>query len=185
MSEELLLEQGGQIEDDSAKEQSDDDGGQQAATAVNEKTFTEADVEKLITELTEKHASDTQKAIEDALHKAKLTKDELATLEKEQKAKELDEREKSLTLRELQADTIKLLAEKQLPSEILDMVIADNTENTGKRIEAFKAVFDKAVQAEVTKRIAGKTPPSGSNKKEASGVSSFLKTIHDNQAKRN
>lgn len=155
-------------------------------TATAAKTYTDEDIVRIVNDLNQKHETKTKEVVEEALKKAKMSSDALAEYEKAQKENALNEREQSLARRELSAETVKLLAEKQLSTEILDLVLADNKENTLKRIDAFKAVFDKALQDEVVKRIAGKTPSAGSGASSSSNsTGGFLKTIWDNQAKRN
>ena len=150
--------------------------------AVESKTFTE----KEVTELIDRLVSEKEQAVADAAKKAKMSADEAAAYDIEQKEKQLEEKEKALFLKELQADTKILLTEKNLPAEMLDFLISSNKENTLKHIDTFKAAYDKAVQEGITKAIAGKTPPAGSEGvASAEGSGSFLKAIHENQVKRN
>ncbi len=76
----------------------------------------------------------------------------------EAKAKELEEKEKQLNLERLQIDTAKLLEAKDIPVSVMEFVISENLEATQKRIDRFSDIFDKAVQVNVMKRLAGKTP---------------------------
>lgn len=147
----------------STNQQTDQQTDQQAdSQAADVKTYTEEDVQKLLKDelakVNEQHKQALEAAKEETLKTAKMTADEKKKYELEKGLAELEKKEKELALRELKADTLKVLAEKELPADILDMVLADNLENTTKRIESFKAIFDQAVQKQVEKRLAGKSP---------------------------
>lgn len=151
---------GGTPPTDQPKDQPADQPADQPPAEV--KTYTEEDVQKLIKDelakVNEQHKQALEAAKEEALKTAKMTADEKQKYEQEKRLAELEKREKELALRELKADTLKLLAEKELPADVLDMVLADDLENTTKRVESFKAIFDQAVQKQVEKRLAGKSP---------------------------
>lgn len=99
---------------------------------------------------------------------AKMTAAEKEKFEFDKRLAELESKEKSMAARELQAEASKILTEKGLPASVLDFVMADNAENTSKRIDDFKQVFDAAVQAGVEQRLQGKTPHAGSPAKKSS-----------------
>lgn len=92
---------------------------------------------------------------------AKMSSEEKEKFEMDKRLKALEGKEKEIALRELKAETAKSLADKGLPAEVLDLVIADDAETTAKRTDTFKSVFDKAVQAAVEDRLKGKAPSSG------------------------
>lgn len=134
-------------------------------------TFSEEELQQRITEettkLTAKFETDFQTKFEAAKQEwektSKMSQDEKEKHELEKKVKELEEKEKTIALRELKADTLKLLNEKDLPANILDLVLADNLENTQKNVDAFKTAFDQAVQTAVEGRLKGTTPKGGSS----------------------
>ncbi|MED4377977.1 DUF4355 domain-containing protein [Schinkia azotoformans] len=129
-------------------------------------TYTEQDFQKKLQEelakATAKHNEDIEAARSEAEKLAKMTADEKAKYEFEQREKKVEEKEKEIVLRELRAETLNTLSEKNIPQEVIDIVLADNAENTAKNIDAFKSVFDKAVQAAVEARLSGKSPQVGS-----------------------
>lgn len=118
------------------------------------KSYTQED----ITKLQEKFEVDKQAAIEEALKKAKMTADEKAKYEQETKLKEIEEREKQIALRELKADTAKILAQKNIPSNMLDFLVGEDLEKTKSNIDSFKVEFDKALQTQLEERLKGKAP---------------------------
>jgi len=93
---------------------------------------------------------------------AQMNADEKAEYERKQREEALAKREADIASRELRAETIKTLADKGLPADVLDLVIGADAADTAKRIDNFKGQFDKAVQAGVEARLKGKTPTTGS-----------------------
>jgi hypothetical protein len=92
---------------------------------------------------------------------SKMTADEKREFEYNKRLEDLQGKEQQLAARELQAEATKILGDKGLPSTVLDFVLAQNAEDTAKRIDNFKQVFDVAVQAGVEQRLQGKTPRAG------------------------
>jgi len=127
----------------------------------NEQTFSKTEVEKMIADMQRLQQLDIAKLIEEERKKSKMTDDERAEFEREQKQKALDDREAAIALKELRAETAKLLIDKDLPQDFLDYVIGADIKDTLKRLDTFKPVFDKAVQEQVEKRLAGKSPERG------------------------
>lgn len=126
-------------------------------TAEQVKTYTEEEM----TAFREQAEQEKQTAIDEALKKAKMTADEKAKYEQEQTLKVMEEREKNIALRELKADTAKLLADKQLPPEALEYVLGDDLKATTTKVESFEKMFSAAVQAQVESRLKGKSPTWG------------------------
>ena len=130
-----------------------------------EKMYTDADVQRLIADkLAEAETAWTQK-LEDAKSEAeklaKLSKEEKLAHEEQKRIAALEEREAAVPKRELEAETAKLLSEKQIPDSVLGLVIGKDADETKKNIDTFKTVFDEAVQKAVETRLAGKTPTTG------------------------
>lgn len=128
-----------------------------AAAGAGTKTYDQTYVEKLLAD--QKAAQEA--AVAEALKVAKMDEESKAAYEKEQAAKKLEEREAEIARRELKVDARGVLAEKEVPAEFLDMLLGTDLKATTKNVETFKAKFDAAVQAQVEKRLVGKTPQSG------------------------
>lgn len=157
-------------------------------------------------ELLKRIESETDKKLDKALKtarakweeefKAKLEEEKkeaerLAKLsEKERKEEELKKREEDLNKRlqelerkELKADAIGVLTEKQLPTSFVVFLLADNAEKTLENINVFKSAFDEAVAAKVKEALAGNPPkknPSGNNaltKQEIMAIEDPVKRI--------
>lgn len=126
-------------------------------TEPTAKTYDQAYIDSLLAQ--QKQAQEA--AVAEALKVAGMDADAKASYEKEQEAKKLAEREAEVARRELKADAQGIMAEKEIPAEFLDMLLGANLKETTKNMETFKPQFDAAVQAQVEKRLAGKTPQSG------------------------
>lgn len=142
------------VSDEKKEESGKESGKKEDAPAVYD--------EKYVEELKAKIEQEKQAAIEEAVKQAAMTEEEKQAYEKEKHVKELEEREKALVQREIKADAKSMLAEKGMPDELLDVVIAGTMEDTKKNIEKTKAAFDIAVQKQVDLRLRGTTPSTGS-----------------------
>jgi len=92
---------------------------------------------------------------------AKLSEKERAEKER-QKERELFEQERKQFERErLELQTIKILNERNIPSEFAPFVIADTNEGTLDRINQMEELFNKAIESAVDARLKGKTPKTG------------------------
>lgn len=109
--------------------------------------------------------SELQTKIDDALKE----KDRLSKLsDKERKDEELSQREKDIAKRlaeierkELKADAIADLTQKELPTSFADFLLAEDAESTLKNINDFKTAFDEAVNAAVKEKLRQETPIAG------------------------
>lgn len=131
--------------------------GTETPAAAQEKTYDE----KYVQNIQKQAEAATKKAVEEALKKAQMSADDKAAYEKDQAEKALQERETAITRKELEADAKALLSEKELPTSFLAMVVGADEEATKANIESMKKEFDAAVQAQVEKRLVGKTPETG------------------------
>ena len=134
------------------------------------KTFTQDEVNKLIADRVAREKKNAQKDIEQAIEDTKKEAKRLSELSKEERdseehdklKQELAESKARLARMELESDTIENLKEEGLPIEFKSFLIAENAESTLENINLFKPIFLDAVQAEVEKRLKGRTPK-GSN----------------------
>ena len=122
-------------------------------------------------------AVDVQKLVQEEMKKAAMSPEERAKYEADERAKALKEREDAISLRERTAEAKELLAENGLPASFTKMVVGKNAEETKQNVEAFKSKFDSAVQAQVEKRLSGKTPEAGSGVSGAGSGDPMLEEI--------
>lgn len=121
------------------------------------KTYDQAYIDKLLAD--QKAARD--EAVKEALKVAGMDPEGKAAYEKEKAEKDLADREAEIALRELKADAREVLAGNGIPAEFLDVLVGKDLKETRANAEKFKKQFDAAVQAQVEKRLSGKTPAGG------------------------
>lgn len=90
---------------------------------------------------------------------AKMNEEEKLKYQNEQKEKEMAERERNITKRELTAEAKNMLAEKNLPADLVDVVVLDSAESVTKSIDAIEKSFADAVEKAVDERLKGQKPP--------------------------
>lgn len=98
-----------------------------------------------------------KKAKEDAESFNNLDDDE------KQRIKALEERECELNRRELKATAIDILAEKELPIKLAEVLYYENENTTKEHIDAVEAAFNDALKTEVDNRLASSVDVPGGN----------------------
>lgn len=129
------------------------------------KSYDEAYVAKLLADF-EKQKAD---AIEEAVRKEKMSAEEKAKYEAQQREKDIAKREQELALRELKADAGGMLAKENLSSGFVDMVVGADAEATQQNVKTLKAAIDAEVQRQVEARLKGATPRTGSGAGDKGG----------------
>lgn len=123
---------------------------------------------------------------------SKLSDEERQKAEIENGRKELELREKELQRKELMLEMTKVLAERKIPVQFMEYLIAEDNESTLKRITDFEKEYKAAIEASVNERLKGKTPPAGNGVKNTPSTGAgtprvkdgFMKIISENQVKR-
>lgn len=134
------------------------------------RTYNQAYVDDLI----ERQKAAQEAAVAEALKVAGMDKDAKEKYEQEQAEEKMAKREADIARRELKADAREVLAEKQIPTEFLDMLLGSDLKETKANADAFKTKFDAAVQAQVEKRLAGKTPQGGNGSQSGTSMKSEI-----------
>ncbi len=121
---------------------------------------------------------------------SKLSDEERQKAEIENGRKELELREKELQRKELMLEMTKVLAERKIPIQFMDYLIADDSESTLNRITTFEKKYKSVIETAVNEKLKGKIPPAtAGNKMQSTGNTprvkdGFMKIIADNQVKR-
>lgn len=118
------------------------------------KTFKEKDLPGLL-----------QQAQTEAEKLAKMTAEQKAQHEREQREKDLQERETTLTRKELRAAARDTLAGKGLPGELAELLPCSDAESCKKGLEVLESAFGKAVTAAVNDRLRQSPPKAGTPNK--------------------
>lgn len=142
-------------------------------------TFTQDQVNELIqkrvNELNKKSDEKTKQAVADAIseyeRKAKLTEEERATEAQKEKLKEIEERERSITMRERKSDCLLALSKKNIPADFADYLIDNDAEKMAANIEGFSTLWEEKLMEGVQAKIkaSGATPTDKSSTVPHSG----------------
>lgn len=143
------------------------------------KTLTQAEVDALIEKRLARERRDAEKRTAEAVEKARQEAEERARMTEEERGKadrekaekaarereaKLAEREAEITRRELRAQAVDALIEKDLPKELGQLLDYSSEDACQESLKTVEKVFRSAVQAGIDARIAG-----GGRRVEASG----------------
>lgn len=126
------------------------------------KTYTEKDLQSYA----DKRVSEALKTARSKFESEKKEAERLASMSAEERfQEELKQREAALTAREKQVQLLenkqsatKVLADKGISINLVDLVLADTAEDMKAKIDLLEKEFNLAVQQEIEKRIGGTTP---------------------------
>ena len=135
------------------------EGGAVETQEVNEvvkeeKTFTQAELDKILNKKFAQWQKKTEEAKAEAERKAKLTEAEKLAEER----KEFEAMKKQFEYEQRVNSTSKVLASNNLPIEFADFLIAENDEATTQRVDLFKNAFNEALEKALNERLRGSVP---------------------------
>ena len=135
------------------------EGGAVETEKVNEvvkeeKTFTQAELDKILNKKFAQWQKKTEEAKAEAERKAKLTEAEKLAEER----KEFEAMKKQFEYEQRVNSTSKVLASNNLPIEFADFLIAESDEATTQRVDLFKNAFNEALEKALVERLKGNTP---------------------------
>ena len=135
------------------------EGGAVETKEVNEvvkeeKTFTQAELDKILNKKFAQWQKKTEEAKAEAERKAKLTEAEKLAEER----KEFEAMKKQFEYEQRVNSTSKVLASNNLPIEFADFLIAESDEATTQRVDLFKNAFNEALEKALVERLKGNTP---------------------------
>lgn len=139
------------------------------------KTYTEEEVQKLLQQEGDRRVTQALNKQKEAQKLANMSQEEKNQYEYNQKLSELEKREQELAKKELMMETEKQLGEKGLPAEAAAFIVAVDAEQTKKNISAFEKMFNKAVEAAISQKIATGSPKTGSGNNGAMTAAEFKK----------
>lgn len=145
--------------------QLDNNQGEQGA----EKTYTEAEVQALLQSEADRRVSSAlkkqKKEFETQMAEAEKLKsmDESQRKEYEynQRLQELEQKEREFAIAQNKLEATKILANRELPIEFVDYIVADDAETMMENITTFEKLFKAAVADQVSKKIASPSPKTG------------------------
>ena len=126
------------------------------------KTFTQDEVDKMISKRLQRERKDIKAQIEaerkEAEELAKLSEAEKQKKLFEKQVKEFEETKRAFENERLLNETSKQLASKNLPIQFAEMLKGNDAEKTFENIQLFEAKFNEAVEKVVTERLRGSVP---------------------------
>lgn len=152
--------------------------GQQQAdnNAPVSKTFTQEEVDRLISERLNRQQKKFDAEKEEAAKLAKMNAEQKAQYEAKKREEELTAREQAIKEKELRYTALNILEENKLPSKLVECLNLSSAEACNKSIETIKTAWAEALTAAVDARLKSKQPPqySGGNGKTDAFLEGFL-----------
>ena len=132
------------------------------ADEVQVKTFTQDEVNEMISKRLQRERKDIKAQIEaerkEAEELAKLSEAEKQKKLFEKQVREFEETKKAFEAERLLNETSKQLASKNLPIEFAEILKGEDAESTFNNINVFEAKFNEALEKMVTERLRGSVP---------------------------
>ena len=136
----------------------------QEGEVSTEKTYTESEVQALLQQEADRRVSS-----------ASMDESQRKEYEFEQKLLQLEQREKEFNLAQNKLEATKVLANRELPIEFVDYIVAEDAETMMENINTFDKLFKAAVQDAVVKRIGSTSPKTGTVKQTGMTKEEFKK----------
>lgn len=144
---------------------SDAGAGGEGSQGGKEKTFTQTELDRIISDRLTKAEQKFKEKLEaekaEAEKLAKMNADERAKAEFEKQQKKFNDDKQAFERERMELETTKMLAAEKLPVEFAKMLMGDTAEATKTNVEAFKTQFSEAIEAAVTERLRGNPPRGG------------------------
>lgn len=156
----------------------DEPGAQGKAEKIeqHEKMFSQADVDKIISDRLERENKKWQRTVEEKLTEAKkmakMNADEKAEYERKQAEDDYQRRLTDVTIRELKAEARETLASRGLPTELSGVLNYTDADTCKTSIDALEKAFKSAVADGVEQRL--KSSSTTPHRDEKSGSLSGL-----------
>lgn len=148
----------------------------QDTPAPASKTFSQADVDKIVADRLARQQKKFDAEKEEAAKLAKMNADQKAEYAAKKREEELTAREAAIQKKELRLEAMNILEENGLPSKLIDCVDLSSAEASKSSIDAIKASFNEAVSAQVDARLKSNPPQySGGNNDTDAFLDGFMR----------
>lgn len=138
---------------------------QKTEPAPADKTFSQADVDKIVAERLARQQKKFDAEKEETAKLAKMNAEEKAKYAAQKREEELTARETAIQKKELRFEALNILEENKLPAKLVDCVDLTSAETSKASIEAIKTAWTEALTAAVDARLKSDPPAfSGGNK---------------------
>ena len=160
-----------------------DTSADETGEASGEKTYTESEVQALLQREGDRRVSNALKKQQKEFEAKQAEADKLRAMDENQrkeyeytqKLQELEQREREFTVAQNKLEATKVLANRELPIEFVDYIVAEDADTMMENINTFERAFKAAVADAVAKKIASPAPKGGSVKQTGMTKEEFRK----------
>lgn len=160
-----------------------DTSTEETGEASGEKTYTESEVQALLQQEGDRRVSSALKKQQKEFEAKQAEADKLRAMDENQrkeyeytqKLQELEQREREFTVAQNKLEATKVLANRELPIEFVDYIVAEDADTMMENINTFERLFKAAVADAVAKKIASPAPKGGSVKQTGMTKEEFRK----------
>lgn len=158
-------------------------GTDQTGEGSVEKTYTESEVQALLQREGDRRVTNALKKQQKEFETKQAEAEKLRTMDENQrkeyeytqKLQELEQREREFTVAQNKLEATKVLANRELPIEFVDYIVAEDADTMMENINVFERAFKAAVADAVAKKIASPAPKGGSVKQTGMTKEEFKK----------
>ena len=148
-----------------------------------EKTYTESEVQALLQREGDRRVSSALKKQQKEFEKKTAEADKLRDMDESQRKEyeytqrlqELENKEREFAVAQNKLEATKVMANRELPIEFVDYIVAEDAETMMENITTFERLFKGAVADAVAKKIASPAPKTGSAKQTGMTKDEFRK----------
>lgn len=156
----------------------------------NVKTYTEEEVQALLQREADRRVSSALKKQRKEFENKMAEADRLKAMddsqrkeyEYNQKLQELEQREKDFAVAQNKLEATKVMANRGLPVEFVDYIVAEDAETMLENINVFERAFKSAVSDAVSKKISNPSPKQGAAQQTGMTREDFKKLNISQQA---
>ena len=160
-----------------------DTGAAAATEQTTGKTYTEQELQDFLQRETDRRVTAALKKQQASFETKMAEAEKLRNMDEaqrkdyeyNQKVAELEQREKDFNLAQNKLEASKVLANRGLPIEFVEYVVADDADAMLENINTFDKAFKSAVADAVSRQLASPTPKSGSVKQTGLTKEDFKK----------
>lgn len=148
-----------------------------------EKTYTESEVQALLQREGDRRVSSALKKQQKEFERQTAEADKLRDMDESQRKEyeytqrlqELENKEREFAIAQNKLEATKVMANRELPIEFVDYIVAEDAETMMENITTFERLFKSAVADAVAKKIASPAPKTGSAKQTGMTKEEFRK----------
>ena len=148
-----------------------------------EKTYTESEVQALLQREGDRRVSSALKKQQKEFERKTAEADKLRDMDESQRKEyeytqrlqELENKEREFAVAQNKLEATKVMANRELPIEFVDYIVAEDAETMMENITTFERLFKGAVADAVAKKIASPAPKTGSAKQTGMTKEEFKK----------